>query len=491
MITNLPKKLTTKFLDEFDVGSSEAVEDTLLNLCYCDIEPISDFLAGNYEILYGAKGAGKTAVLTSIRSGKIKFKNEKKMKQIVVPIDQELEYCSIKSRLDKSLNSEIEDNDARYRFLWEIYILYRISLKIKERYSNLPQDISKKLNELVGFFSGKNKTPTLFQFLTSSKRTVGFKLDSSPQGLPVPDFYLSSEPQKIVTDDSLEVVTFNLGKYKDDLSKFVRKGNSIIYVLIDQLDDFVAKEEYNEQISLIQGLVKTTRSYSNHSGIKVKLFLRTELFRSLDFSQLGGYDKIEPRSIELRWSSCDIRNFLSLRIQYNLFKTLKIKHFKCSIDEHDPLLGGRRSSGRRLFAFLKKHVPSVFGSNRDQYDSRDITIKDQIRKEIITSIFPEEVNHYSLQGKEIRSDLFKYFEGHFSLASGETTPRIMLIFLKKVIAESKGYYAGNLTVEIPLNDQNRYPLIRRDHLCSAYAQLQITMKDIFKGCITNKQWRKG
>ena len=117
MIANLPSSVEAKIVSDFNIGEADALEDDLLWDCYCDIFPIKEYLKGKKDILLGNKGSGKTAVFRLLQEKKINFYNEKSYKQIIVSIDESVEYLSISSKLNEVMKTSIESDDTKYRFL--------------------------------------------------------------------------------------------------------------------------------------------------------------------------------------------------------------------------------------------------------------------------------------------------------------------------------------------------------------------------------------
>ena len=101
---------------------------------------------------------------------------------------------------------------------------------------------------------------------------------------------------------------------------------------MDKLDEFVVKEAYSFQKMLIQGLLECERSYIRYENIKLKLFLRTDLFEKLNFESLG-YEKVQYKKIDLIWNSQDIRKLISQRILLNYSELLGLKHLEFEIDK--------------------------------------------------------------------------------------------------------------------------------------------------------------
>lgn len=489
MLQNMPERIDASILDKFDFGSSEAVKDKLLQDCFCDISPVKTFLQDNHSILVGAKGAGKTAVFTLVKSGYVSFDKVSKAKTVVISIDEPIEYATAASIIEKSLASNVADEAIRYQFLWEVYVLYRTCLALRSR-GDL-QALKDKFDVLCNLFSGEKPRLTLFQLLTSTKRTVGFKINMSNPAFPAPDFYFSAEPSTNTAAVDEQQITIDIESYKNDIEALLKKTGLTVYILIDNLDDFVAKDNHTVQRLILQGVLNCGRSYSRFPKLRLKISIRADLFYKLDFSQLGGYDKIMPDVVELLWNDADIRQFIARRLAFNLVATLKLKGIRVVVEKESLYL---QPSERRQFKFMRFLLGLIginrSGSQSDSSDARTINVRDQINRHVILTVFPREVLHRTDNGNKERHEVFSYLANHFDLGDGHTTPRIMLLFLKKLVLISAEYYRANPDERsLSRTAQNEFALFKRDHFLTAYAALQSDMLEIFKSCITLVEWR--
>jgi hypothetical protein len=490
MITNLPEKIDASILQEFDLGSSEAVRDSILQDCFCDIQPVITFLRDKHHFLVGAKGSGKTAVFTLIKSGNLNFDTCDKEKAIVVGIEEPIEYATAVSTLEKSLKSKVKDVGTHFMYLWEIYLLYRICLSLKPR----PDlgELAEKIDVLLKLFSGDRPAVSLLQVITSSKKTVGFKLDMTNPAFPSPDFYVSSEPATEPPTQEMPTHTIRLDEYKAAIGHYLKQRGLILYVLVDNLDDFVAKDNYKTQKWILHGIINCCRGYSKFPQIRIKVSLRADLFQKLDFSQLGGRDKIEPEVVFLNWTDQDIRYFIARRLAFNIMKILKLKGLRFEVDEQSLYLPPPEQTlplFERVLVRFKKIFPSWH--KRDERDARLVTASDQICRMVVLTLFPTEVMHRDDGGSKIRIDLFSYLATHFDLGNGHTTPRIVLIFLQKLVEVALKYYQDNPDEkELTQTAKHDFCLFKREHFAAAYQALQQHMLDVFRSCITAKEWQE-
>lgn len=485
MIKDLPSEIPSKSLENFYVGNQEAIRDDLLSSCYCDIAPVRRFLQGDKDYLLGVKGSGKSAVFRLLLEKKIAFENKKSLNQIIVPIDQDIDYLSVKYHLQKSLDSAISDDDVRARFIWEIYILYRMVTILLASNLDIDKETRKCLSDIASYFSFKNSTPSIIDIITRANRTIGCKIDMNQMGFPTPDFYIKSEPSTNSGDQDKNVneITINLGEVQSKINSLLRRNNAIVYVLIDNLDDFLAREAYDAQRLVIQGLLACSKDYSRHSYIRVKAFLRTEVFHKVEFEKIGGSEKIKPNAISLEWSESDIRRFIAERFIFNMLGVFKFGKVEISVSEDDLYRRGRR------YNWIPKNIMKWFSDRRRK--ALDITELDQAWREIITCFMPKTVQHYNEKGTLVNGmDVFQYLNSHLCLANSCATPRAVLIYLDKLLQISTAYYAERLFPKVDLNEEGEYPLFLRDHIVLAYGLLQDDVKSYISSSVTHPEWKE-
>ena len=301
---------------------------------------------------------------------------------------------------------------------------------------------------------------------------------------PNPDNEPQSEEKKPV------VKVIDLQRIKRTIGQIAGQLKSTIYILIDHLDDFVAKEEYHTQKTMLEGLVRTCKGYDAYPNIRLKLFLRTDLYEKLDFSQMGGREKIDQRCVHLVWSEQDIRQFVAERLQYNLKSVYSISNLVAVIDKSSFYIRHQcETPPHGALHRLSRLFQSEEEAN-DLYDERYIHLRDGIYRMFIESFFPSRVPHFTSSGDTHEIGLFDYLQSHFQLANSECTPRHMLLFLQHLRRVAYSYYVANPDqARIKVKD-GRFPLFHPRHIMDAYFTVQSSMCDIFKGCITYYPWQK-
>lgn len=500
-IQNLPPKFETSYLSNFNFGSPDGKDDPLLEACALKISPIAEFLDENKSILVGDRGAGKTAVFRLLSERKLSFVNTENLKQVYIPIDEDLGYKTLREHV----NAQVKDADEKssYRIIWELFIFSRCLDGLNEVLEGNTRfaELKKSFFSILGWNS--QRKIRLIDVILNTKKTFGVKLEGGHLGYVIPNFYASVEPKK---QDEESIISSNdlldFPKLKSDLNNILSSAKIVAYVLIDKLDEFVSGLEYQTQLDTIQALVQCWRDYQSYPKIKIKLFLRRDLYERLDFSAIGK-DKIDPRKVELKWADEDIRQLIALRVLHNMNQFLKGKsiRFECeeeslkidkiflreirAIDAYSENEKTFVKRLKRLFLYLRAKIRQ---RSLDAYDARATNVHDMIYRALITVFFPRLANHKGRGNKDEQIELMRYFETHFQLSNGNTTPRTILLFMQKCLEVARPYYRKNSVSEIAINERSEYPVFLRDHLCEAYNDIRLLTLQTIIGL--SHQWSR-
>ena len=244
----------------------------------------------------------------------------------------------------------------------------------------------------------------------------------------------------------------------------------------------MAREAYDAQRLVIQGLLASARNYTRHTYIRIKCFLRTEVFHKVEFEKLGGAEKVKPNAVLLEWGASDIRRFIAERFIFNMFEVFKFHQVVISIDEENLYKRRRRRKWMPKMLWEKFAEPSRHAHDR--------TTNDQVWREVITCFMPQRVQHFDAKGRLINGiDLFDYLDTHLCLANSKATPRAVLIYLDKLLQRTSAYYAEMYHPNIKLNEQGEYPIFLREHLLAAYGDLQEDLVSYISSAVTHPEWK--
>lgn len=461
-------------LKEFDFGDAEGQDDELLDTCLCETAAVSEFLRGKKSIVLGPRGSGKTALFTLLRRGVVSFRDRQDKKQLLVPISQDLQFRILKDQVIEKLTGDLRHADWKYRFVWEAYLINEILYAMEVRYGKLSKlkEIRKEFETQLQVNPQKR---SITDFLSGGKLSAGIKFGDLDK--PTPSFTpqlsvesVQSEPASIALND--------LARIRDQIDSLLRSEKEMAVVLIDKLDEFVANDEIETQRHTLEGLLACQKGYANSHSIEIKLFLRTDLFDSLDLGTLG-VDKIEPKVIRLRWEKSETSEFVAKRLIFNLQKSVgsaQVKHLMQGInvtaldsesfDWHASL--NKKITRERLiaaFCRLFRIKQNGHGSaeaflkeldgKRDRKNRRIINFNDELNEALIALVFPTVVEIPIGKGQTENISIFEFMNTRLSLSHGTSTPRVLLLYLDKLLDVTRKYYAANDDVQsIPLVGNN-------------------------------------
>lgn len=472
MILDLPKEISFSDLQKFNFGDVEANNDDLLIDSVCRTNAIIEFLRGKKNVVLGEKGTGKTAIFRLIKEEKLKFNAKNGFTNLLIPIADNFQYRNIKDKVLKLVNTGNPDDNFKYQVVWELFIFYKIMQQIQSTNLQLTSVLKEAKGLLDNIFSGNG----LESFL-KNKKTLGVKLYDTPTSI-LPDIYFTSEPvvqAKEIKESSVEKLEIDLDKYKNEINTFLIHNELNVIILIDRLDEFVSQSIAEIQLKLLQALISVEREYETLSNIEIKFFLRDDLFKQLSFENIGGYDKVISKKIDLSWSAENIREFIAKRIYSNYKHVFKISSLKVLVDteslEIDTSLDNHQKRKLSIWGkiekrFLKKFNPVEF----KQKFPRKTNLDDDINKQLIATLLPDHVCYRNEEGKVETISLIDFFADNFNLGTKNSIPRLILLFLEKLISITTDYYLRNSDqMPIKQNEKNRFELINEGFFEQAYS----------------------
>lgn len=482
MIKNLPSKIQASALQNFNFGDADARTDSLLPTCHVPTSSLAELIADQKDIVLGHRGTGKSAMVRLIDERVVQFRGNSSEKNEIIVVDDEYDYSAIKSHLLKNALKD-SDEDLVFRAVWEVLIIHRILRKVKDCIPTKDAKIDQILSDIETLLGTKSGKAGLFEILLSHKKKVGVKFDSYHPNIV--DAYIGLEPTSDTASSNGSPI-LQIGEYRRYIDQLLQSNSIRLYVLLDRLDDFVIREQYDAQKKLLQALLSTQQIYREKSNfIRIKVFFRTDLFERLNLSQYGA-DKILVRCIHIQWTKADIKRLIAQRIGYNLSKALSLKGFEFEIDndrfyisrDEFPMLEKSKSMSSfnpfKKADWIKLIFLATINLRKNSHNSGRITDSmEVIHEEIITSIFPREVLHQKTSGEKVEIDIFKFLETHLQFANGETTPRAVLSFMQKCLEKTKDYYLQNTDItELERDKNHEFPLFVKTAIYKGYNEFR-------------------
>lgn len=474
MIENLPDNIEFIQLSRMNFGNIEANDDILLFDSICKTTSMLEFLNGTKSIVLGEKGTGKTALFRLLKEDKIKFDQTNGFKNLIIPIEDNFEYKNIKAKLAAIIGVNGGDEHFKYQIIWELYLYKKIVDKIK--IIELP--LTENLKNSIKLCNDLLNSSTIDTFI-KSKKTFGVKLyDASTTILP--DFYFSTEPvlsKENTKEDAIDKLEVDLDLFKKEVNEILKENNYKLIILIDRLDEFISKSVLETQIEMLEALVATEREFGRYSNIDLKIFLRDDLFKQLKFEGIG-FDKVITKKIDLIWTPEKIREFIAKRLRTNYINIFNLSTFKIFLNNEsleidtsvDTIDYVKPIFYVRWYRIILKKI------NKKHYEQkfpRKVNLNDNISKEIILTFFPRYVDCHNAEGRITEIDIFDFFGTMFNLGTGNTIPRLILIFLDKLMSIAKNYYQNNFDkLPISATPEGCFEIFKKGFFEKAYDEFK-------------------
>jgi hypothetical protein len=301
-------------LQQLNLGNSVAEEDTDLENYFVETETFRALIRDEGDIIAGDKGTGKTA-LYKILSRRYRTIRELENVEIVTA------FNTSGNPIFQRLTEGAAYTEGQYITIWKAYILALAGNWLLQIFEDNFTPSMVKLDALlrkVELRLTDDQPKTVFSRLVNVVRRIvpkaaGVEFSFDEAGLPVvfPKVEFgalepSSEEDKIVRHtDSLEL-----------LNEALSEADLSAWLVLDRLDE--AFQGYPEtEIPALRALFRTYLDMKEFDHIKLKMFVRRDLFRKVTQGGFVNLTHINARKIEVVWDDDDLLNLLVRRIRTN------------------------------------------------------------------------------------------------------------------------------------------------------------------------------
>ena len=263
------------------------------------------------------------------------------------------------------------------------------------------------------------------------------------------------------------------------MQNYLDKCNKKIYILIDRIDDFIVGESIENKKAFIQGLYYGIEEISTCNNIIPIMFLRTDLYYNLNID--SGIDKIQIRTIELKWKQEELISFIFRRLIGNNQKVLQryvniLNYYMYNLADE-----AWKKRGRVDLNKLVDQNTSLFA---------------EIGKKFICTFFPTMVRHHNSENKEEEINFFDWVYRHFEDYTGYINLRYLIVFFNTLLKLQYDTYEKNVgsnnSIEcIQYGNELYYPIFSDACINTAYHNVQkiaimnvrsLLEKDKYKVC---------
>jgi hypothetical protein len=327
---------------------------------------------GRADIVFGSKGAGKSALYTLL------FEQAAQLQQEGVTL------ISAEKPIGQTVFSDIKNTppttEVEFITLWKIYICQLIVQQLLEN-NCCTEEANEVKNKLVeaGLVEERN---SLKRFVNSAmsfaRKLINFESIEGGAGLD------SGVTGKITfrtpTAENHRLGFMSVDELLESLNNFLTRKSLRYWVLFDRLD-VAFDQDANLEKNALRALFKTYRDIENLDAIFLKIFLRDDIWRRITNEGFRESSHI-TRTTTISWSPQSLLNLIILRAIRN---TKIVEDYAVNADEIE-----RNHSEQRLLYY--KMFPEQVDIGEKQSDTFD-WILNRVRDGLGNSA-PREVIHF-------------------------------------------------------------------------------------------------
>ena len=301
-------------LKVLDIGNSVAEFDTDLQVYFLETQIYSDFIKDKYDIIAGDKGTGKTAIYRIVRD---KYREIPELADVEIvsgfndsgnPVFQRLSQSQVLS-------------EGQYITVWKSYILSLLGNYLLDVCEGGYTDSMRELDKLllaVGLRTRDATASTVFSQLTNLLRRfthpksaeVSFSVTNTGMPIVIPKVEFAdlcpqeNNTQTIINSDDAMAI----------LNQAISDIGVKMWLVLDRLDEaFIGY--VNIEVPALRALFRTYLDLQAFDHIKLKLFVRNDLFRKITHGGFVNLTHINARRVQILWHPEDLHALLCRRIR--------------------------------------------------------------------------------------------------------------------------------------------------------------------------------
>lgn len=303
----------SQLLKKLDFGNSVAEFDEQLDAYFVETQIYSDFIDGKYDIVSGDKGTGKTAIYRIVRD---------KHNEIPQLSDVELVagFNDAGNPVFQRLSQSSLLQEGEYITVWKSYITSLLGNYILNAFEGCHTARMAELEQVltaVGLRSKDATASTIFSQLTNllgsftkpNKASIKFSVTETGLPVVVPTLEFSS----VETHDVGAQVVVNSDDAIKLLNYTIKEAETNVWLVLDRLDEAFAGYSQIE-VPALRALFRVYLDMQAYSNIKLKLFVRNDLFRKVVRGGFVNLTHVNAKRIQIKWHSDDLYALLCRRI---------------------------------------------------------------------------------------------------------------------------------------------------------------------------------
>lgn len=301
-----------ELLKGLDLGKSVAEFDEDLEQYFVETNTFRELIEDKVDIIAGDKGTGKTAIYRFIRKKYADYRELDGVNMLAA-------FNPSGNPIFSSLNDADPCEEADYILLWKSYILALVgNWLIQTGPKELKGSTLDKMLVGLGLRTASYEPRPVFERILSKLpnffqwKSAEVKFTASETGVPVvvPRVeFGKAEPEpkdeRISVEDAFKVLNSTLAEVR-----------AVVWVNFDRLDEaFQGRPEI--EVPALRGLLRTYLDLIEFERLRLKLFLRKDLFRRITSGGFVNLTHINAKKLEIVWDEEDLLNLFSRRVRKN------------------------------------------------------------------------------------------------------------------------------------------------------------------------------
>lgn len=299
-----------ELLRHLDLGSSVAESDAALERYFVETKAFEDLCRDRGDVVTGDKGTGKTALFRILRS---RYRSIPELKNVEVIAAFNPVGNPVFQRI-REVDPPLEEGE--YIGLWKAYVFALVGNWILDLYNGEFSEDMKTLESLLtktGLNSADDTAETVFSQLINRLRALAPKrakvaMTFTQQGIPIllPEIEFAEEsgtaPEPIRHEEALGLI-----------ERILASEDFVTWLVLDRLDE--AFQGFpSVEVPALRALLRTYLDLQAFPHIRLKLFLRNDLFRKIAAGGFVNLSHVSARRVEIEWDDNNLYALLCRRM---------------------------------------------------------------------------------------------------------------------------------------------------------------------------------
>jgi hypothetical protein len=302
-----------ELLAQLNIGNSVAEFDEALDRYFVETEAFRGLSANQADIVAGEKGTGKTALYRVFSK---RYTSDPALKKIELVSG----FNPVGNPVFQRLAHMEPFSEGQYITVWKSYFLSLIGNWVLELYSSDLTSSMKQIDALLnraGLRSQDDSAETVFSKIVSvlsrfaRPKSAQMDFSFSEAGIPTvtPKIEFGGpEPTVEVPDVIAHEEGFSL------LNRVLEEVELTVWVALDRLDEAFQGFPAVETAAL-RALFRTYLDLLAYPRIRLKLFVRNDVFRRVVQGGFVNLTHINARRLEIGWEEDDLLNLFAQRVR--------------------------------------------------------------------------------------------------------------------------------------------------------------------------------